>query len=193
MRVNPELGKNPKVRRPITGVKLDIQNKTTGQVIGENIRRLRKASHLTQKDLAERLDTIEQTISKMERGIFSPSTENIIGLCQLFDVTPNDLMLDETVAKNARAHSLKTQNDTVQGITEHMAEMQQLFASAEVSRDAGDDDKEAAILKQIIDTYVTRNSDLWRVAEWLNTEYSTSKLKQIENELRNQLLTTRNS
>lgn len=193
MRVNPELGKNAKKRRPITGVKLDIQNKTTGQVIGDNIRRLRKASHLTQKDLAERLDTIEQTISKMERGIFSPSTENIIGLCQLFDVTPNDLMLDETVAKNARAHSLKTQNDTVQGITEHMAEMQQLFASAEVARDSGDYDHEAAILKQIIDTYVTRNSDLWRVAEWLNTEYSTSKLKQIENELRNQLLTTRNS
>ncbi|WP_179394501.1 helix-turn-helix domain-containing protein [Lacticaseibacillus absianus] len=62
--------------------------------IGLNIKRIRKAQGMPQKNLADELGIIEQTVSKIERGVFTPSADTIMQVCDVLNVTPNELMLD---------------------------------------------------------------------------------------------------
>ncbi|WP_461218697.1 helix-turn-helix domain-containing protein [Lapidilactobacillus salsurivasis] len=177
-------GKN---RKPITDKKLDLAP-STGTIIGQNIRRLRKSKGMTQRELADKLNTIEQTISKMERGIFSPSTESLMQLCAVFNVTPNDLMLDMSVVENIRANALDDQDNSLQSLTKQMLPVQQLFAKADIARDAHDEGAEAEALDQIIKTYTPRLSDRRRVAEWLHSQYIASSLKLMDSQVRDCLI-----
>ena len=52
---------------------------------------LRKASDLTQEELAEKLGVSRQAVSKWENGISSPEMSHISTLCEIFKVTPNTL------------------------------------------------------------------------------------------------------
>lgn len=68
--------------------------------IGLHIKQLRKAQRITQKDLAAEIGTIEQTISKIERGVFTLSVETIMQFCNALNVTPNELRIDNPRCKN---------------------------------------------------------------------------------------------
>jgi transcriptional regulator with XRE-family HTH domain len=46
---------------------------------------------MTQKNLADELGIIEQTVSKTERGVFTPSADTIMQVCDALNVTPNEL------------------------------------------------------------------------------------------------------
>lgn len=185
MASNSDKKTTKKKRQPITCVQLKL---TTGQIIGQNIRRLRKANGYTQKQFAEKLETIEQTVSKIERGVFSPSTDSLMNICMIFGVTPNDLMLDATKLQAVNAQVIDQQADSFAALTKHMTEIQQLFAQADKAHDAGDDADERAIIQRIIDLYTPRIDDLRRVAEWLNDNYSAESMRKIEAELRANLM-----
>ncbi|MFD1429577.1 helix-turn-helix domain-containing protein [Lacticaseibacillus mingshuiensis] len=185
MAIDPDRKATKKKRQPITGVQLKL---TTGQIIGQNIRRLRKANGYTQKQFAEKLETIEQTVSKIERGVFSPSTDSLMKICTIFGVTPNDLMLDTTKLQAVNAQVIDQQADSFAALTKHMTKIQQLFALADKAHDAGDDADERATIQRIIDLYTPRIDDLRRVAEWLNDNYSTESMRKIEAELRANLV-----
>ena len=60
--------------------------------IGNNIRQLRKANHLSQEELAQKCNVSRQTISRWESNEVLPDTNNLIILSKLFNVT-----LDEVV------------------------------------------------------------------------------------------------
>ena len=55
---------------------------------------LRKERHMTQLELAEKLDVSRQAISKWEVGSTVPSTENLIRLAQLYSVPVDRLVND---------------------------------------------------------------------------------------------------
>lgn len=60
--------------------------------IGNNIRQLRKANHLSQEELAQKCNVSRQTISRWESNEVLPDTNNLLILSKLFNVT-----LDEVV------------------------------------------------------------------------------------------------
>lgn len=68
------------------------QNGTTGRnVIGENIRRLRKGKNMNQKELASNLHTLRQTVSAYERGVTLPDIFVLIRIADLFGVSLDEL------------------------------------------------------------------------------------------------------
>lgn len=64
--------------------------------IGLKIQELRKKQGLNQSKLAEKIDVSRQAVSKWELGETVPDTENVLKLCELFSVTPNEFFDIET-------------------------------------------------------------------------------------------------
>ena len=63
--------------------------------VGELIRRLRKESHMTQLQLAEKLHVSDKAVSKWERGMGCPEVSLIIELSRIFEVDMQDLLSGE--------------------------------------------------------------------------------------------------
>ena len=63
--------------------------------IGRFIAQCRKEKNLTQQNLADELLTVRETVSKWERGIYTPSNEMLLKLGQLFDVSINEILCGE--------------------------------------------------------------------------------------------------
>lgn len=59
--------------------------------LNENIKKFRAFRHITQADLAERLNKSKNVISNWERGDNSPDPDTIEKICQILKVTPNQL------------------------------------------------------------------------------------------------------
>lgn len=58
---------------------------------GENLQRIRKEKKITQQELATRLNITKNTISNWETNLTQPSIEQIKLLCEMFEITPNEL------------------------------------------------------------------------------------------------------
>lgn len=65
-------------------------------VLGEKIALLRKQKGWSQEDLAERLDISRQSVSKWESGTSVPDLDKIIKVSELFQVSTDFLLKDET-------------------------------------------------------------------------------------------------
>lgn len=59
---------------------------------GEKLSILRKQRGMTQMELAEKLDISRQAVSRWEQGTSEPSTENLVSIGKLFDVSVDALM-----------------------------------------------------------------------------------------------------
>lgn len=58
----------------------------------ENLASLRKSKNLSQEEIADRLGVSRQAISKWENGQALPETANIMKLCEILEITPNELL-----------------------------------------------------------------------------------------------------
>ena len=65
--------------------------------IGEFIASLRKEKKLTQAKLAEKLFVSEKTISKWEKGNGIPDTNLLPKLCEIFEVSLDELLSGEKI------------------------------------------------------------------------------------------------
>ena len=59
--------------------------------IGKNIAEARKIKGLTQKQVAIILHMTQQQYSRFENGVFELNYSQIITLCKLYDITPDEL------------------------------------------------------------------------------------------------------
>jgi len=59
--------------------------------IGKNIKEARKFKGLTQKQVAESLNMTQQQYSRFENGVFELNYSQILSLCNLLDMTPNEI------------------------------------------------------------------------------------------------------
>lgn len=75
--------------------------------LGERIYRLRTAKGLSQEGLAERLGVTRQSVSKWETEAAVPDLERLMGLCDMFEVT-----LDELTGRVERNEGDKATNFT---------------------------------------------------------------------------------
>ncbi len=77
---------------------------------GEKLSFLRKQHGMTQMDLAEKLDISRQAVSRWEQGISEPSTENLVSIGKLFDVTV-DALVNEGVQLQAGSSVLVAETE----------------------------------------------------------------------------------
>ncbi|MGL9728706.1 helix-turn-helix domain-containing protein [Enterococcus sp. DIV0756] len=67
---------------------------------GKKIKRLRTEQHLSQKELAEKLEVSRQAIAKWETNRGIPDIENLKRIAQVFDVSIDYLVNDEESIEN---------------------------------------------------------------------------------------------
>ena len=63
--------------------------------IGSFIAQERKAKNLTQANFARQLHVSEKTVSKWENGNGLPDTGLLLTICEIFDVSVNELLSGE--------------------------------------------------------------------------------------------------
>ena len=67
--------------------------------LGERLLELRKSKHLSQEELAYKLDVTRQTISKWETDQSTPDFDKIMPLCKLYGITSDELLTGKTTEK----------------------------------------------------------------------------------------------
>ena len=63
----------------------------TAKAVGRNLKRARKDAGLTQNEVAEKMLMTQQQYSRFENGVFELNYEQILSLCKLYGITPDDL------------------------------------------------------------------------------------------------------
>jgi transcriptional regulator with XRE-family HTH domain len=66
--------------------------KAARNVLGANVKRLRKALRLSQERLAELTDLDQPHISEIEAGLINLTIDNVQALAVALDVEPSDLL-----------------------------------------------------------------------------------------------------
>ena len=61
------------------------------EVVGKNLKQARKDKGLTQNDVAKIMKMTQQQYSRFENGVFELNYSQIFELCELYDITPNEL------------------------------------------------------------------------------------------------------
>lgn len=59
--------------------------------IGQNLKEARKFKGLTQKEVAAEMRMTQQQYSRFENGVFELNYDQILTLCKLYEITPNEL------------------------------------------------------------------------------------------------------
>ena len=65
--------------------------------LGEKLYELRKSKNLTQDDVAEKINVTRQTVSKWETNQSMPDFDKIVPLCDLFEISTEELLKGEKV------------------------------------------------------------------------------------------------
>lgn len=65
--------------------------------INEKIYALRKKHNLSQEELANELNVSRQTVSKWETGESTPDFDKIVPLCEIFDISTEELLRDKKI------------------------------------------------------------------------------------------------
>ena len=61
------------------------------KIVGNNLKVARRAKGYTQKAVAAQMYMTQQQYSRFESGVFELNYEQILRLCELLDITPNEL------------------------------------------------------------------------------------------------------
>lgn len=70
----------------------------TAKIVGNNIKEARKLKGLTQKEVASIFRMTQQQYSRFENGVFELNYEQILKICKLLDITPNEIFnFDELI------------------------------------------------------------------------------------------------
>lgn len=62
------------------------------EFVGEQIRHQRKLAKLTQSQLADLLETNQQTVGMMENGRRRTTIQDLVKLCKIFNVPADDFL-----------------------------------------------------------------------------------------------------
>lgn len=69
-------------------------------VLGKRIAKRRKALHMKQRELAERVNTSNNYLSGIEHGKEKPNLELLVSLCEAMDVRPDYLLVGASRSNN---------------------------------------------------------------------------------------------
>lgn len=87
------------------------------ETIGGFIQKVRKEQGLTQKELADRINVSDKTISKWENGNSAPNTEILQDLCTALDISVNELLSGERI--HPESYSKRAEENMMQLLKEN--------------------------------------------------------------------------
>lgn len=89
--------------------------------IGKNLKKIRIKAGLSQKELAEEIGVVQTIVSKYELDQLNPTVENLLLICKILDITPDQLFgfsdketnyeIDKSIMKRAKAIAMLSSAD----------------------------------------------------------------------------------
>lgn len=76
------------------------------QAIGNKLLAVRKKKGLTQAETAEAAGLSDRTYADIERGTVNMRVETMLRICSALDITPDDVLTDESSSLTARQEEL---------------------------------------------------------------------------------------
>ncbi|MCT1904439.1 helix-turn-helix domain-containing protein [Oceanobacillus sojae] len=153
--------------------------------VGKNIKRIRNERKLTQEELANKVGAIKQTISKIERGVFSPSFSLLVKICNELYTSPNELLLEDSQRLQWVAENPDQLEYSIKGLEQEMTIVEDLWAKSEKYKEDGEEQQEAKVLHEIISHFAWENDHFREVAEYLYKKRLNDYLAKTSQELRN--------
>ena len=111
----------------------DVVRDRIKKTIGDNLKKCRKKAGLTQEELADRINSRGEHISKIERGLVEPKIIMIYHICVVLGISVKELFSGQRVA-----------NRMPMGFSEEYAKLT---------------DQQVALVDSIIDILVNQNND----------------------------------
>ncbi|MCI8569545.1 MAG: helix-turn-helix transcriptional regulator [Bacilli bacterium] len=78
--------------------------------LGKNLYNLRKNKNLSQEEVAEKLNVTRQTISKWETNESKPDFDKILPICELFNITTEELLIGINTEKQELNETINNKN-----------------------------------------------------------------------------------
>ena len=113
---------------------------------GEKLYELRKSKNLSQEEVADKLSVTRQTVSKWETNQSTPDFDKIIPLCELFEISTDELLRGKKLEENDSINDTVTNGQTLQ--SEIIQEQEKEPSKQEVRR------KSAEVVSTSIFMYV---------------------------------------
>ncbi len=76
------------------------------KLVGDRIKRRRKATGLTQEALAERIELSKNHLSNIERGRYLPTIQTMLLICDVLGQTPDYYLIGKVSAETDRVSEL---------------------------------------------------------------------------------------
>lgn len=168
------------------------EDKNLDKKIGKNIKRIRNDRKITQKELAEALGIIEQTVSKIERGIFSPSFSTLLKICEILDTTPNELLLEDSEWKDWKTEQLEQLDYSITGLSDKISLVEDQWARADMEKEKGNQKAERFHIDMIIGMYAWTNDHYREIADYLYQKDLKNYLSKMTSEVRKNKLSNLN-
>ena len=94
---------------------------TPAATVGARLRTLRKERHLTQTELARQIGIQQSDLSRMEKGEYRVSLDNLFKILAVFDVSFNDLFDEQQTAAEPR-RALSQEDMQILHLVRHLSE-----------------------------------------------------------------------
>lgn len=110
----------------------------------DRLRELRLQKKYSQQDLADRIKVTKQTISQYERGVREPDYDNLLALCDVFNVSTDYLLgKDDVTMRLLDADALRKMDECYYLNEETAQAAQEIFDNPDLRAlfDAGRDSK----------------------------------------------------
>lgn len=78
--------------------------------LGNKLYDLRKKVQLSQEEVAEKLEVTRQTVSKWETDQSTPDFDKIVPICELYGITPNELLFDVEEQDDSSLKKIEKEN-----------------------------------------------------------------------------------
>lgn len=82
--------------------------------LGNKLLMLRKSKQLSQEEVAEKLEVTRQTISKWETDQSTPDFDKIVPLCELYGITPTELLMEGETEKKILEKEKSFENEEIE-------------------------------------------------------------------------------
>ena len=135
--------------------------------ISKNIKDYRIKEGLNQKEFAELLEMNYQNYSKMERGVYTPSLDKLLDICDILYLTPNDLLLEGRDFDDYKKETLEKLDASIIEIASTMKTFEEIRAKALRAKIKGQEKKERYYLDDIIQMFAWENEHMWTIADFL--------------------------
>lgn len=80
------------LRKYINSKEVRTEKTEIKKSLGETLKEKRSNCKMTQEFVAESLGVTRQAVSKWESGTSDPSTSNLLALCKLYGISPEELL-----------------------------------------------------------------------------------------------------